>query len=132
MIIVHGASDGVFSVDDTQNWYDKITSTYSEKSIQASDFVRFFRVPGMNHTSAGIATDQFDALTALVRWVEYGEKPDQIIATARGIGNSSGLINTEIPQNWAFGRTRPLCFYPLIARYNGQGNSEKAENFSCK
>ena len=132
MIIVHGASDGVFSVDDTQNWYDKITSTYSEKSIQASDFVRFFRVPGMNHTSAGIATDQFDALTALVRWVEYGEKPDQIIATARGIGNSSGVINTEIPQNWFSDRTRPLCFYPLVARYNGQGNSEKAENFSCK
>lgn len=132
MIIVQGASDGVFSVDDTQNWYDKITSTYSEKSIQASDFVRFFRIPGMNHTSAGIATDQFDALTALVRWVEYGEKPDQIIATARGLGNSSGIINTEIPQNWSSDRTRPLCFYPLVARYNGQGNSEKAENFSCK
>ncbi|EXB48580.1 tannase and feruloyl esterase family protein [Acinetobacter sp. 1000160] len=26
----------------------------------------------------------------------------------------------------------PLCPYPLIARYNGQGDSEKAENFSCK
>lgn len=132
MIVVQGVSDGVFSVDDTQKWYDNLTATYATKSINTANFVRFFRVPGMNHTSAGIATDQFDALTALVRWVEYGEKPDQIIATARGTGNASGVINTELPSDWSPDRTRPLCPYPLIARYNGQGNSEKAENFSCK
>ncbi|EML9014614.1 tannase/feruloyl esterase family alpha/beta hydrolase, partial [Acinetobacter baumannii] len=98
----------------------------------APEFARFFRVPGMNHTRDGIATDQFDALTALVNWVEYGQAPDKIIATARGAGNPSGQVNTELPQDWAPDRTRPLCPYPLIARYNGQGDSEKAENFSCK
>ncbi|MDG5742527.1 tannase/feruloyl esterase family alpha/beta hydrolase, partial [Acinetobacter baumannii] len=37
-----------------------------------------------------------------------------------------------IPQDWSKDRTRPLCPYPLISSYNGQGYREKAENFSCK
>ncbi|MDR9623878.1 tannase/feruloyl esterase family alpha/beta hydrolase [Acinetobacter baumannii] len=133
MIVVQGTADGVFSVDDTQNWYDQLLQHYkNDAKGTASEFARFFRVPGMNHTRDGIATDQFDALTALVNWVEYGQAPDKIIATARGAGNPSGQVNTELPQDWAPDRTRPLCPYPLIARYNGQGDSEKAENFSCK
>ena len=132
MLIVQGTADGVFSVDDTQNWYDKLVQTYATNiSAKTTDFARFFRVPGMNHSRAGIATDQFDALHGLVRWVEYGEKPERIIASARGVGNMSGQINTELPSDWAPNRTRPLCAYPLIARYSGQGDSEKAENFNC-
>jgi len=132
MLIVQGTADGVFSVDDTQNWYDQLIARYTSNQVaKAPDFVRFFRVAGMNHSSAGIATDQFDALHTLVRWVEYAEKPERIIASARGIGNPSGKINTELPSDWAPDRTRPLCAYPLIARYTGQGDSEKAENFNC-
>lgn len=133
MIVVQGTADGVFSVDDTQNWYDQLLQKYQNNaSGGAPSFVRFFRVPGMNHSRGGIATDQFDALTALVNWVEHGQAPDRIIAGARGEGNASGQVNTEIPSNWSTNRTRPLCPYPLIARYNGHGNSELAENFSCK
>ena len=132
MIVVQGTADGVFSVDDTQNWYDKLLQKYQNNaSGNAPSFARFFRVPGMNHSRGGIATDQFDALTALVNWVEYGQAPDQIIAAARGEGNAGGQ-NTELPTDWSATRTRPLCPYPLIARYNGQGDSELAENFSCK
>lgn len=132
MLLVHGTADGVFSVDDTQNWYDRLVQRYAQNSsIDAHDFVRFFRVPGMNHTFGGIATDQFDALLALVRWVEYGEKPERIIATPRGQGNLGGKVNPELPADWAADRSRPLCPYPLIARYNGKGDREKAENFSC-
>lgn len=132
MLIVQGTADGVFSVDDTQHWYDQLIKSYEKNAIaKAPEFVKFFRIPGMNHSSGGIATDQFDALTTLVRWVEYGEKPEYIIASARGPGNLSGKINTELPSDWSADRTRPLCAYPLIARYKGRGDSEKAENFSC-
>ena len=133
MIVVQGTADGVFSVDDTQSWYDKLLAKYQTSSLgNAQSFARFYRVPGMNHSRGGVATDQFDALTALVNWVEYGKAPDQIIASARANGNASGEVNTELPLNWSANRTRPLCPYPLIARYNGSGDSEKAENFSCK
>lgn len=133
MIVVQGTADGVFSVDDTQNWYDKLMAKYKSSSLgDAQSFARFYRVPGMNHSRGGLATDQFDALTALMNWVEYGQAPDQIVASARGVGNASGEINSELPSSWSANRTRPLCPYPKIARYNGTGDSEKAENFTCK
>ncbi len=128
MIVVQGVSDGVFSIDDTKRWYDELDT---ENKGKAADFARFFRVPGMNHSSGGISTDQYDALDALVKWVEKGIAPDQIVATARGEGNAGGA-NREVPADWAVDRTRPLCPYPLIARYNGTGDSERAENFTCK
>jgi feruloyl esterase len=28
-------------------------------------------------------------------------------------------------------RTRPLCPYPQVARYKGQGSIDEASNFSC-
>lgn len=128
MIVVQGVSDGVFSIDDTKRWYDELNA---ENKGKAARFVRFFRVPGMNHSSGGVSTDQYDALDALVKWVEQGVAPDRIVATARGTGNAGG-VNSELPTDWAADRTRPLCPYPLVARYNGSGDSEKAENFSCK
>lgn len=133
LIIIQGNADGVFSSDDTKNWYDKLLARYNNDRLgNATAFARFFRVPGMNHSRGGIATDQFDALTALVNWVEYDKAPDTMLASARGAGNRSGVINTELPADWSANRTRPLCPYPLIARYNEIGDSEKAENFSCK
>ena len=29
-------------------------------------------------------------------------------------------------------RSRPLCQYPLVARYKGQGSTDEASSFSCK
>jgi pimeloyl-ACP methyl ester carboxylesterase len=130
MIVVQGASDGVFSIDDTKRWYESLMKNNSG-AIKAQDFARFFRVPGMNHSSGGPATEQYDALAALVDWVENGKAPDQIVAKARGAGNPGG-VNNDLPAGWAADRTRPLCPYPKVARYNGTGDMEKAENFSCK
>lgn len=128
MIVVQGASDGVFSIDDTKRWYDDLDA---ENNGKAAKFVRFFRVPGMNHSSGGIATDQYDALEALIAWVEQGIAPDRIVASARGPGNPGG-VNNLVPAAWAADRTRPLCPYPKVARYNGSGDVERAENFTCK
>jgi len=128
MIVVQGASDGVFSIDDTKNWYDALDEA---NGGNAAAFVRFFRVPGMNHSSGGVATEQYDALAALVDWVEYGNAPDRILATARGAGNPGGE-NPELPADWAPDRTRPLCPYPTVARYDGAGDPERAESFVCR
>ena len=62
MIVVHGASDPVFSVDDTTRWYESLTAKYGDTT---SDFARFFRVPGMGHSRGGPSTDQYDGLSAL-------------------------------------------------------------------
>ena len=128
MIVYHGVSDPIFSVNDTSNWYDGVSSA---NNGDASGFVRLFRVPGMGHCSGGLATDQFDMVSAIVAWVEQGKAPDSINATARGAGNAGGL-NAELPASWSATRSRPLCPYPKVTRYKGSGDVENAANFSCQ
>jgi feruloyl esterase len=127
MIVVHGVSDGVFSVDDTTSWYEALDQRLAGA---AADAVRLFRVPGMGHSRGGPATDQFDGLSALVDWVEKGIAPEQLIAAARGAGNAGG-VNTDLPGDWSATRTRPLCPYPKVARYKG-GDTEVAGSFACE
>ncbi len=127
MIVIHGQADGVFSVDDTAAWYDAVDTRYGGAANSA---VRFFRVPGMGHSRGGPATDQFDGLTALVNWVEKGQAPERVVAGARGAGNAGG-VNTELPADWSATRTRPLCPYPLVARYKS-GDKEVESSFACE
>ena len=116
LLIVHGVSDPVFSINDTISWWNDVNRA---NNGAASDFTRLFAVPGMNHCAGGPATDQFDAFTALMNWVEKGAAPESIVATA---GQNSP---------WP-GRTRPLCAYPKQARYKGSGSIEDASNFVCQ
>jgi feruloyl esterase len=128
MMVFHGVADPVFSINDTLSWMQRAQSL---ESGHADDVVRLFAVPGMNHCSGGPATDQFDMLSPLVRWVEQGETPDVVVAQARGADNLGGA-NPEIPATWSSGRSRPLCAYPKVARYNGSGSLNLASSFSCK
>jgi feruloyl esterase len=115
MIVWHGVSDPVFSINDTIAWYREV-----DRAMRggAAKVVRLFPVPGMTHCGGGPATEQFDDFQALVDWVEHGRPPDRILATA-GPG-------APWPR-----RTRPLCAYPETARYRGSGDIESADNFVC-
>ncbi len=128
MMVYHGTSDGVFSPDDTAAWYDNLRNA---RGGDASDFARLYLVPGMNHCGAGPSTDQFDMVSALVAWVEQGQGPDRVVASARGAGNAGG-VNADVPLGWSAGRTRPLCPYPQVARYRGTGDIESAASFVCQ
>ena len=128
ILVYHGVSDPIFSVNDTETWYNGVQEN---SSGDASNFARFFRIPGMDHCRNGAATDQFDAISALVNWVEQGETPDTILASVRGEGNPGGQ-NKDLPSDWSPNRTRPLCPYPSVATYKGSGSIEDASNFTCK
>jgi len=128
MLVYHGTSDPIFSSDDTTAWYAALRTA---NGGDAGNFARFFRVPGMNHCSGGPATDQFDMLTPLVNWVEKGQAPESVLASARGVGNAGG-VNADLPAAWPAARTRPLCPYPRVARYKGSGSVEDAASFSCQ
>ena len=116
MLIVHGVSDPIFSINDTLHWYEELNAA---NAGNAGEFVRLFAVPGMNHCSGGPATDRYNAFAALVAWTEKSQAPDSIVAAAGPL--------TPWP-----GRTRPLCPYPRQARYVGSGSVEDAGNFLCK
>lgn len=115
LIVPHGVSDPVFSINDTINWWHEVDARYKG---EAANTVRVFPVPGMTHCGGGPAASNFDAFSHLVEWVEHKNAPDFIQGTA---GESS---------TWPR-RTRPLCVYPATAYYNG-GDSESATSFSCK
>ncbi|WP_044560021.1 tannase/feruloyl esterase family alpha/beta hydrolase [Azospirillum sp. B4] len=116
LMVPHGASDPVFSINDTIAWWKEVDAREGGK---AADFARVFPVPGMNHCAGGPATAHYDAFGALVRWVEQAQAPDRIVATA----------GPDTP--WP-GRTRPLCAYPKVARYKGAGDLNSADSFECK
>lgn len=114
MLIYHGVSDPVFSINDTIRWVEAVDRREGGK---ADRFLRLYAVPGMNHGGGGPATDQFAAFDALVAWREQGSAPGPLVAAARA------------GSPWP-GRTRLLCPYPQQPRYVG-GDSEKAQSFRC-
>jgi len=116
MIVPHGESDPVFSLNDTLDWYRAVDA---RAGSAAASFVRVFPVPGMCHCGGGQSTDEVDAFSALVAWVEHGQAPAFLKASA---GPASP---------WP-GRTRPVCAYPAVARYDGKGDPERAESFVCR
>jgi hypothetical protein len=130
VMVYHGVSDAIFSVNDTTTWYEGLKAA---NGGDASDFAKFYRVPGMGHCGmGGASTDQFDMLTALVNWVEKAEAPSSVVATARGVGNAIGS-NPDVPASWSQSRTRPVCPYPQVARLKtGATNLEVADSFICQ
>jgi feruloyl esterase len=85
---------------------------------QGSDWIRLFMLPGMGHCSGGEGPDSFDKIGVMEQWVEQGKAPVQVTAAHR----AGGKVD----------RTRPICPYPQIARYNGSGSVDEAASFSCK
>ena len=116
LLVWHGVADPVFSANDTAAWWNEVHARYRGEE---SKFVRYFPVPGLNHCGGGAATGEFDALGALVKWVEQGEAPTRILARA----------GHDTP--WP-GRQRPLCAWPQVAHYRGKGSLESADSFDCK
>ncbi len=112
----------------TYGWADAILQPlmgvdYYERAVAANgrngtDFMRLFMIPGMAHCGGGLGPDQYDAVTAVVDWVEKGIAPDSLLA--------SKIVDGAVT------RSRPLCPYPQVARYKGQGSVDDAANFECK
>ena len=128
LIVYHGNSDPVFSINDTQRWFGRLmtnvqNSAGSPAGGDSSDFARLYGVPGMAHCVGGPATHQFDPLGALVDWVEQGKAPAALQA-------SVNPANKELPAAWSRTRSRPLCPWPQVARYVG-GDAESAASFRC-
>ena len=112
LIFIHGAADPIFSAFETMDYQRRLNAAHGD----ASGFARSFLVPGMNHCSGGPATDQFDGLATIVRWVEQGQAPERI--EAHGSPQMPGIH-------------RPLCPYPKVARYVG-GDVTASASFECR
>jgi hypothetical protein len=146
LIQYHGWGDAAIAPRNSINFYEKVTSFLSRypdpRAADAQDvqgFYRLFMVPGMGHCTGGPGPTNFgnaapqpgtpvdaehDVLMALDRWVTQGVAPDKLIGTGKtGADPKSGSGGVPL--------TRPLCPYPKLARYKGQGDTNLAGNFEC-
>jgi len=114
IVMFHGWNDHALSALKTIQYYKRVGRTMGGAD-EVEEFFRLFLVPNMHHCAGGPGPNTFDALSAVVAWVEDGKAPQRIIA-------SGG----EVP-----GRTRPLCPYPQKAVYKGRGSIDDAASFAC-
>ena len=109
----------------------RVVARYGQ--ARTDDFFRFFPLAGMGHcgggpgfshiggaTGAPIKDDaDHDMVRALDQWVTKNQAP-------------SLFIGAHINDAKEVTATRPICRYPLEARYTGRGDSKRAENFTCR
>ena len=115
-ILYHGWSDQLIYPEGTIDYYRRIQEQMGG-AAKTSDFIRLFMAPGVAHCGGGAGPAPTGQLDALVKWVEEAKAPDTLPAVRR---DPSGAV-----------RSRPLCQYPLVAKYKGAGSTDDAANFAC-
>ena len=116
LLMYHGWIDPAITPLISIDYYEKAVAANGGKA-KADDSIRLFMVPGMAHCMGGEGPNAFDKMDVLADWVERGKAPDRIVASHL----TAGTVD----------RTRPLCAYPEVARYNGAGSIDEAANFTC-
>jgi feruloyl esterase len=115
LLMYQGFADPQVTSDNAIRYHqavlDKVGKHVEGKSIE------LFMIPGMYHCQGGPGTDTFDKAAMLDAWVTTGKAPDRIVASHR----TDGKVD----------RTRPLCVFPKVAKWNGSGSADEAQNFVC-
>jgi feruloyl esterase len=114
LIMTYGWADTILQPMMGVNYYQQVRAKHGRST---GEFARLFMMPGVAHCGGGAGPDRNDAVTAVIDWVEKKQAPATLLATKVTDGKTV--------------RTRPLCAYPQVARYKGQGSIDEAANFSC-
>jgi feruloyl esterase len=117
VIIWHGWADQLISAQGTVDYYKRVQEKMGGAK-KTAEFARLFMAPGVAHCGGGPGPSPYGQLDALRAWVEDGKAPDALTAARRD-------------QAGATARSRPLCQYPLVAKYKGNGSTDDAANFAC-
>jgi Tannase and feruloyl esterase len=116
-IIWHGWADPLITAEGSIDYYKRVQQQMGGQE-KTSQFARLFMAPGIGHCGGGDGPAPYGQLDALLSWVEDGKAPANLTAARR---DPAGAIT----------RSRPLCPYPLVARYKGSGSTDDAANFVC-
>ncbi|MFE5291380.1 tannase/feruloyl esterase family alpha/beta hydrolase [Isoptericola sp. NPDC056618] len=114
LLLWHGWNDQHISPQSTLAYWDAMNGSVGERRVDA--FARLFMLPGVAHCGGGDGPNSTDVLTPVMAWVESGTAPDRLTATSYA---DDGAVE----------RTRPVFAYPQVARYDGTGSTDHAENF---
>jgi Tannase and feruloyl esterase len=115
LIIWHGLADPAISPIGTIAYYQAVQDHMGGLAA-TQRFARLFMLPGVSHCGGGQGPSSFDALTAIVTWVEQGIAPDS-------------LLTTETPTTANPVQSLPAYPYPLMPTYNGTGSVDVASSY---
>jgi feruloyl esterase len=116
-IVWHGWADQLITAEGTVDYYTRVQREMGGAK-KTAEFMRLFMAPGVGHCAGGAGPAPTGLLEALLAWVEDGKAPETILAARR---DQAGAIT----------RSRPLCVYPLVAKYKGRGSTDEAASFEC-
>jgi feruloyl esterase len=130
LIIYHGWADQQISPSSSLDYYQRVVTSLGQPTTDS--FLKMFMLPGISHCSGGpgvsniggstgaaaVADADHDVVRALDRWVTQKSAPISI-------------IGTRLASSTVTARTRPLCSYPKVAKYKGNGSIDDATNFTC-
>ena len=118
IVVWHGWADQLIYPEGTIDYYRRVQQQMGGAKATA-EFMRLFLAPGVEHCAGGPGPQPTGQFEAVIAWVEEGKAPNELQAVRR---DSSGTVI----------RSRPLCPYPLVARYKGKGSTDDAANFACR
>ncbi|THU97200.1 tannase and feruloyl esterase [Dendrothele bispora CBS 962.96] len=141
LLTFHGQADGLVSSRNSERYYRRVEATMGLDNTELDEFFRFFRISGMGHCSTGVGAWEVgqnlagagnisdlnldpgsNILTAMVRWVEEGVAPEDVLGTK--------FVNDTVEDGVQFARRH--CRYPLRNTYDGVGDPTKEESWSCQ
>jgi feruloyl esterase len=118
IVMWHGQIDQLIYPEGSADYYRRVQQQMGGAE-RTAEFFRFFMAPGVAHCAGGPGPQPAGQFDAMVRWVEDGVAPATLTAIRR---DQSGAVI----------RSRPLCHYPLVARYRGTGSTDEAGSFECR
>ena len=110
LLLWHGFDDPGPSPLSTIEYYERVKAVTG-----AASPVSLFVAPALYHCGGGPGANQIDWLSALERWEATGAAP-QAIPAARA----------DSPM------TRPVCAWPALPYFKGEGDPNDARNFACR
>ena len=119
LLVWHGAADNVIFPQDSVQYRREVEAKLGASARRIDDFFRLFMAPGVDHCAGGSidGAGPTNPLASLIDWVERRKAPVELAAATLPMAKSQF--------------TRKLCPYPLVAKYDGHGNSSIAESFQC-
>jgi pimeloyl-ACP methyl ester carboxylesterase len=116
MIIWHGEADPLIFPRGTVNYFERVLAQNGGRQ-QVDQFARLFLAPGVGHCGGGEGPGPTGLFETVVNWVEKGVAPATIPASRR---RENGTM-----------LSRPLCAYPMTAKWTGSGSTDDAASFVC-
>jgi len=125
LITYHGTADGLIPYANTVNYFESVVAKLGSGAVQ--DHVALYLVPGMSHCAGGEGASAIDWIGALEEFDRTGKPPSSIRASHPA--QQPGPPGAAATPGKAF--TRPVCAYPQVAKYKGQGDESDAASWQC-